>query len=132
MTYVPLSQRRGIKESQGPFEGVPEHLLPHLLDWFAYAVQLSPMSTPDQEAMRMIGLALHVQLPTGARSSQMAGFLMSAAEGDEDLCLDLIDITLRMYGSLYDNATRLDGYLNIGGSVWSWWSQISRRRLLAT
>lgn len=33
--WLPLSVRRGLREQEGPFDGIPEHLAKSVLDWFS-------------------------------------------------------------------------------------------------
>jgi hypothetical protein len=112
-----LSQRRGIASPDGPYEGVPEHMRPHVLNWFAEISALS--SRMQTEAViRHIAMELRLPAPPGPDVRAIGEALLNRAGKDQDFCLDLLDIALHLLGDIGDTAPQLEMILRASGSVW--------------
>lgn len=114
--YELLSVRDGEREPDDvPFEGVTEHLHPHLKNWLkrsffsgGYVVEHLPM---------MLALRLGVKVD-GEDDGRAVSDLLTAVHGDETLMLDAVDLRLRV-GNLPRDARPLEGILALAGSVWT-------------
>lgn len=100
----------------GPYDGVPDHMRAHVITWF-YDVTGLVRGTENDTAMRTIAMQLRLAVPPSATSGAIGQELATEAAVDEDFCLDLIDITLNLWG-MGRNAEQLEFILRASGSVW--------------
>jgi len=100
----------------GPYDGVPDHMRSHVINWF-YDVTGLVRGTESDTAMRTIAMQLRLAVPPSATSHGVGQELASEAAVDEDFCLDLMDITLNFWG-MGRNAEMLEVILRASGSVW--------------
>ncbi len=113
-----LSQRRGKAQLDGPYEGVPGHLVNGLLKWFEDTLRpYQNRAINVQKLLELVGF-MRADIDPDWRPETVLGHLMAAAKEDEDYFLDLIDGTLQFVGSKY-NGPRLSALLDAGGSVWT-------------
>lgn len=110
--WKPLSVREGRAEPEGPFEGVPAHIMRAVDEWLVEALEPRGFSAPDTLA-QSIALLLHV---SGDHRESATTWLRTASARDEDKALDIVDCTLRVTGGR--TADRLRVALILGGSVW--------------
>ncbi|UIJ33374.1 hypothetical protein [Allobranchiibius sp. GilTou73] len=114
MQWTPRSQRLGIRDLDGPFDGVPSHLVGPLVDWL-YWVLYEQQASWDVGTMTWLCLRLRIPVSTGASGSGLFETLKSAAR-DADTFLDIIE------GVLYAKqdfrvAHNLRTFLEAGGST---------------
>ena len=86
--WQPLSRRNEgspITE-EAPYEGVPAHLKPYLLDWLEYVLQT--------EDVPLSAIALPLRLPVAGLG---VTDLLETMEDDDILLLDAVDLTLALY-----------------------------------
>lgn len=108
-----LSAREGWAEPEGPFEGVPDHLLHSVLDWARTA--LNPRTTPAGEVLaETIALQLHI---TGDPRLSRLDWLTNAIYGGSETALEVVDGVL--FWTSGRSAGRLRTILMLGGSAWT-------------
>lgn len=117
VSWQPLSQRTLAAPPDGPYEGMPDHLLPHVLQWFAETTGLDEGMENDN-VMRTVAMRLRLPVGVNATSRGVGQALLQRAESDDEFCLDLVDIALTLWGQRADNANRLEHLLRAAGSVW--------------
>lgn len=107
-----LSVRRGLREPDGPFEGIPDHLRAALREFVGQA--LTDVSGGFQGRM-IQGFAAHlrINLTPGGSSWDHYEELLRAIDRDENLYLDVLDILCS------SGAAALRNILEVGGSVWT-------------
>lgn len=113
--WRPLSVRTGQREEDGPHEGVPDHVMPHLVDWIRDAVTQRSGYT-DSSLLRLLVLRLEVVVPFDCQTHHHLDALLTEAVNDPQLMLDLVDMLL---WARVGNSGNLDTALTTGGSVWS-------------
>lgn len=114
--WTPRSQRLGKKNYDGPYEGVPDHLKPHLLKWLQKSLEAA--RNPNLAA-HALALRLRVVYPM---DDYVIERLVNAAAKDEDLLWDLAEGTLRAdyqhYGTGEAVYEALQETLQTGGSAY--------------
>src|ERR1700735_3091502 len=85
-----LSQRLGKVEPDGPYEGVPEHLVHGIVYWFDGVVgRLS--GRIDERRIRELAVFLRTKVHPGWGAFVLAQNLLNDAQANDDEFLDLID-----------------------------------------
>ncbi|MEV6333476.1 hypothetical protein AB0M12_02055 [Nocardia vinacea] len=121
MTWVPLSERSGNADPDGPFDGVPDHLHGPLAEW-------ANNVAGELETLTLETIMLRLRVPNrfGAlnRSSRIG--MIATAFDDEQKALDLIDALLhhgaRAYPDSWSDGSWPDDLsvtLRDGGSMWT-------------
>lgn len=113
MTWVPRSQRLGTNNYDGPFEGVPDHLQPHIVKWLT--TQISALDKP-KSAAASLAMRLRIEVPPYYADSE----LIRLAGEDEDLLFDCVEGVLRMI-SEYKRPTAAQSFnqlLQVSGSAY--------------
>jgi hypothetical protein len=111
--WKPLSAREGRRDDSGPFEGVPEHLLVPLVNWYSKFIAANQGVVRAPERVRMIALRLRIPAPKDATAA-----VAQTAKDDPEGFLDVIDLGLHMV-DVITAAQTLERYLEAGGSVWA-------------
>jgi hypothetical protein len=111
--WQPLSVRRGIAKPDGPYEGVPPHLLQALVTWL-WSVLGTRMDRRGEAFAEAIGLRLRIEV---GDEYAKAAYVIHSAKRDEDLFLDVVDMALRAADNT--QVGRLRNTLGMGGSVWT-------------
>ncbi len=119
MTWQRLSQRSVGNELDGPYEGVPEHLLHSIVYWFQGIAGYRDSNGMADSRLREVSVRLRVGLPVGWRANEIMAGLVNAACDDEEFCLDLIDASLSVWGRYSNQSATLKNLLLGGGSVWT-------------
>jgi len=119
MTWQPLSERTGNREPDGHYDGVPGHLMSHVIAWLLDASDYSLNSGVRNDDIRVIANRLRFSVPIGAGPRQVWSYLLAEAADNKDFCLDLLDISLTFWGHASDNARTLRGIFTIGASAWT-------------
>lgn len=113
--WTPRSQRLGKTNYDGPYDGVPAHLKPHLLKWLRTA--LGAARNPTQAA-HALGLRLRVVYTL---DDYVIERLVDAASKDEDLLWDLVEGALQANFEYYSTEEAvyeaLEELLQTGGSA---------------
>jgi hypothetical protein len=123
MAWQPLSQRTGGAQPDGPYEGIPDHMLGGIEYWFqgicGYRTAARAGGSAWQEA-RMKETAARVRSPVGYRYSRdgLMKALLTLGTSDEDAFLDLIDAALSVWGEAGNQSEALQRILESGASVW--------------
>ncbi|WP_143695321.1 hypothetical protein [Williamsia sp. 1135] len=118
MTGQRLSQRTGKAAPDGPFEGVPEHLIHGLRYWFEGLSGYRSGHGMDERRLRELAVFLRSRVePNWSAQGLMNGLLSDAERSDDDF-LDLVDGALQIWNNkVY--AQMLSKVLAAGGSVWT-------------
>ena len=107
-------------EDEGPFEGVPDHLVEPLRDWIDHTFGGGPGSTADSEGGPRLAASLRFRIyrnsPNPLTVRQVTNYLIEHLRHDS--LLDAADAVL--YLAKVDPATcdSLDELLLLGGSAW--------------
>lgn len=116
--WQPLSVRRGRRNPDEPYEGVPAHLRHPLEEWlrtrFGWHNRGGGMNNQF-----MATLAATLRIPV-TRTHEIGGIsdqIISAINRDEDLYLDCLDASLYLSNSA--DPRELKRILETGGSVWT-------------
>lgn len=90
MDWTPRSQRSGIRNYDGPYIGVPDHLRPHLTAWIIESLYdtWAPKDGAQQIAMR---LRINVDLRFGIPPQ-----LVAESSSDDNLMLDVAEGVLKL------------------------------------
>lgn len=116
-SWTPRSQRTGRRSYEGPFEGIPDHLRPQLLQWLHDTLRSSAEPSDFAEA-----LALRLHQPLDMRDDAVVQ-LVSMARSDDDLCWDLVEGAVRApfehYSTANQATTKLRTILNLSGSAYT-------------
>jgi hypothetical protein len=122
MAWQPLSQRLGGAQPDGPYEGIPAHLLGGVEYWFQglCGYRTPGMRSDVWQDARMKETAARIRSDVGYRYSQddLMNVLLSVGRGDDDVFLDLIDATLSVWGKDANEWTALQRVLESAASVW--------------
>jgi hypothetical protein len=116
--WQPLSVRKGVRELDGPYEGVPEHLQGTLIPWLEAVLD----GGRQRGLMREIISYTRAPVPYSKDVSNAFQRLLTSCLGDETLCLDVVDAYLHLehnddpYGEAADELRLL---LAVAGSVWT-------------
>lgn len=115
--WQPLSVRRGKREPDGPYEGMPAHLRHAAGEWLRG--QFGWFSSGGMRNTLMADVAMGLRIPV--RNTHVAGGIsnqiFAAIEQDDDLYLDCLDIALHLNRG--SNSEGLARALQAGGSVWT-------------
>lgn len=115
MSWTPRSQRLGLREMDGPYDGVPAHLEGPLLDWLLKNV-FEPGRGWQDGFMKSLSIRLRINQPAGAEGQILYRSIVAEARRDEDAFLDIVEgvlVTRRDNGT---SAKELRNLLAIGGS----------------
>lgn len=115
-SWTRLSVRRGVAGSDGPYEGVPPHLLHSLGEWLRGRFGWTSQHGMNSELMAEIASGLRIPIRRTHEPGGISNQIFAAIEGDEDLYLDCLDLTLHLGRGR--SAGNLDSILRTGGSVW--------------
>ncbi len=114
-TWQPLSQRTEGLQPDGPYEGVPNHLVAPLARWYVDA-------SKDRDGRWVNGLQnkmanlLRVAVSESWHNGDVSTHLLYVVKKDRDKFLDLVDCRLHLGG--YTRSFILQEALTSGGSVW--------------
>lgn len=113
MVWTPRSQRIGSRNYDGPFEGVPDHLRPQLIDWLSTSIR----NERESDAVtKILALRLHIELDF---RYGLLGQLELAGASDDDLLLDITEGVMLLTSDGDLNARRLKHLLEISGSKYT-------------
>lgn len=113
-TWVPRSQRLGKHDYDGPFEGVPGHLMPQVLKWIEETV--GGLQAPREFVLL---LALRLRIPLELDYGRPLDQLLTAAGADEDFLWDVVEGVIRV-GNPGPRATKeLRVLLDLAGSAYT-------------
>lgn len=108
MVFQRLSERRGLREPDSPYDGVPPHLEYDLHEWIENALQSTGEAAASaQKILRVLRVQVVKPGPYWT--------LIAEARSDEDFCLDVIDL---LVAARVGDLTELENLLATGGSVW--------------
>jgi hypothetical protein len=79
-----LSQRRGKTEPDGPYEGVPQHLVNGLLNWFNNTLRPHQNRQINQQKLLEIAGFMRAHVEPDWPAETVLQHLMGAAKEDED------------------------------------------------
>jgi hypothetical protein len=112
--WQPLSVRRGKREVEAPWEGIPPHLEYAVGKWLS---NLFEQYYVERRGPEFIGtLASTCRIPLASGYDLSTQFFRAVAQ-DEDLYLDALDATLLASGGV--TARGLESALRVAGSVWT-------------
>jgi hypothetical protein len=112
-----LSIRRGLAEPDGPFEGIPRHLLRPLWQWSERYLGGETRGPARDMMLSKIANQLRIDTGNGFRGDPpLDGVLTAEAINGPDRFLDIVDFHLHLTGGV--GAPELQEDLEIGGSVW--------------
>lgn len=114
-----LSERRGLAQDDGPFEGVPAHLLLPLQQWArAYLGHALDDPAGHQREANIIRLAILCRVQVDDVRLYHRTLIGLAADewGNADDFYDVVDLHLQLFGAGSDV---LDALLRDGGSIWT-------------
>jgi hypothetical protein len=108
-----LSVREGWAEAEGPFKGVPDHLMRSVLTWIRSAID-PRVITGSEVIAETVTLLLHI---TGDDRQSRLEWLTNAAYRDQETALEVVDSVL--YWTSGRTAGALRNTLMLGGSAWT-------------
>ena len=114
--YRRLSERTGSRDESGPHEGVPPHLVAHLIGWIRQALNSRQTGYPEERLVALVVVRLEVPVPINSDKHQQVNVLLHEAANDPELLLDCLDLLLNLERG---SADRLSMDLRLGGSVWT-------------
>jgi hypothetical protein len=114
--WQPLSVRRGLVERDGPYEGVPEHLVQVCKEWLVETVNTQTTRFGDENRIAEV-LALRLRVPTGGQLSPISHIWAACDNRGSDFFLDALDLTLLLTNGRTAQKLRMN--LALGGSVWT-------------
>lgn len=103
----------------GPFDGVPGHLQHGLIHWWRSVAEHSQSGFYAFEVtLRELAAFLRVNVDPEWDADELGEYLVATATQNDEVMLDLIDGTLRIFGraAAVDRLVRL---LDLAGSVWT-------------
>lgn len=115
--WQPLSVRRGKRQPESPHEGMPPHLQHSVGEWLRGQFGWFTAGEMNNTLMARVASACRIPVSRTHAIGGISDQIFAAIEGDEDLYLDVIDVTLHSTGGA--NAARLSDILRVGGSVWT-------------
>ncbi|AMW21898.1 hypothetical protein [Mycobacteroides chelonae] len=117
MTWQPLSKRIAGQSSDGPYDGVPAHLLSGVLHWFRGLCHSGPNGRIEE--VRLHHVVAYLRFPVGVAdgAETILDALIAKASSDEEFCLDLLDAGLHVWED-WNRWRALDAILSAGGSIW--------------
>jgi hypothetical protein len=116
--WQPLSVRRGRRDPESPFEGIPPHLQHPVGEWLRGQFGWHDSSGMNDFLMATVASACRIPVRSTYNSGGISEQIFEAIERDEDLYLDCLDVTLHVGGGR-GNADGLTRVLQVGGSVWT-------------
>ncbi|TWH10771.1 hypothetical protein L618_000400002520 [Rhodococcus rhodochrous J45] len=118
MKWQPLSQRMRGLEPDGPYEGVPQHLVSGLVSWLDETLRGGAISMRG-DVIRSVAINLRVPLPPFGDDYACLRTLFDYADTGDDAFLDVVDATLKLVGSWSNNHATLRTLLASAASVWT-------------
>lgn len=115
-SWTRLSVRRGIAESDGPYEGVPPHLHHTVGAWLRNRFGWNSQKGMNNILMSEIASGLRIPVVRTHMPGGISDQIFGALETDGDLYLDCLDLTLHLGRGQV--ASNLDSILRTGGSAW--------------
>lgn len=113
-----LSQRIGKAEPDGPYEGIPGHMMHGLRYWFEGIAGYRSTQGMNEGRLRELAVFLHTRVEPNWSARGLMDGLLSDAERSDDNYLDLLDGALQIWGNrVYGQS--LSRVLAAGGSVWT-------------
>lgn len=109
--WQPLSVRCGLREQDGPFDGIPEHLTKSVLDWFTDTFD----QRDEQSALMVEEICLKLQIRHSSKN--FSSRLKMLIHTDQQRFLDAVDYGLYLHE--YADSDRLRRYLRSGASIWT-------------
>lgn len=117
MAWQPLSKRMSGQSSDGPYEGVPAHLLSGVLHWFRGLCHSGPNGRVEEVRLQHVVAYLRFAVGVADGGGEIMEALVAKASLDEEFCLDLLDAGLHVWEA-WNRWRALDAILVAGGSVW--------------
>jgi hypothetical protein len=122
LTWQPLSIREGRKTDDGPYEGVPAHLVGPLREWVDWRFGGAPGSAADnEEGSRLVAAIRYAVTPVYNERLTVRRVTFVVSTSAPYLMLDVVDAVLHLkefIPTLPFDRMQLDELLQIGGSVW--------------
>lgn len=115
--WQPLSVRRGQRQSDGLYEGVPDHLRLGLEEWLRARFGWHNSGGMDNAFMAQIASALRIPATRTHNIGGISDQIFIALNADDGLYLDCLDACLHL--STSPNASGLRATLEAGGSAWT-------------
>ena len=117
MSWTPRSQRLGHRDLDGPYPGVPQHLIGPLSDWVRSNLFDDTYLFWRNTTMAALSMRLRIAQGTGAEGYQLFQTLMTAGYADPDVFLDIIEGALVASPDPSTSADQLRALLKVGGST---------------
>lgn len=114
--WQPLSVRRGLRDSDGPFEGMPLHLRHPVGEWLRTRFGWTSRDGMNNSLMAQVASACRIPVRRTYETGGISDQIFAAIERNEDLYLDCLDVTLYLARQGGDALART---LTTGGSVWT-------------
>ena len=115
--WQPLSVRRGIRNAEEPYEGVPDHLRNPLQEWLHTRFGWHKKGGISHDFMATLASALRISVTRTHEIGGISDQIIDTINRDEDLYLDCLDTCL--YLSTSPDSQGLNRILETGGSVWT-------------
>ncbi|WP_139047384.1 hypothetical protein [Rhodococcus erythropolis] len=117
MNWQPLSQRISGGTPDGPYEGIPSHMLSGVVYWFQ-GISGYRGTRMDGGRLREVAVRLRIPLMPGLDEIDIMRILIEYASSDADRGLDLVDASLNTWGGASNSWREMQGLLESGASVW--------------
>ena len=111
-----LSMRRGKRQIDGPYEGVPLHLEHALGEWLRERFGWTSRDGMNDHLMSAVAVACRIHVTATYAIGGISDQIFAAMSGNDDLFLDVLDAALHLGAG---NASALRNILRVGGSAWT-------------
>lgn len=118
MPWQSLSRRLSGSGPDGPYEGVPDHLRPALVQWLRNTFRL-PNGHVEEQSILGLGNRLRVPVDVDSYAHTMSESLIEWAGASGENFLDLVDGVLGFWGTRYNDYNTVASLLNEGASAWT-------------
>lgn len=112
-----LSVRRGLREPEDPFEGMPPHLQYPVSEWLRGQFGWFSVNGMNHQLMAAVASSCRIPVRHTYDTGGISGQILAAMQRDEDLYMDCVDATLHLAKG--NNSSGLREILKVGGSVWT-------------
>jgi len=117
-----LTRREGRSQSDGPYEGVPQHLNPPIRHWLdgAFGCPGGQFIARRSRTAVMLAVAATCRVPlnAGAHSSRLYNEIIEFCNWDQEQFLDVVHATIQLTQE-YWSVEELEEMLAYGGSAWT-------------